>query len=124
MQLEEFFEWVGGSYQEIKERLQSDALIQRLIIKFLNDKSYEMLCRGVEKEDYEEAFMGAHTLKGVCKSLGFVQLASSSGELTELLRNRENEPVDKEKCRELFLQICADYQVVTKAIEKLKEQQE
>ena len=56
MQLQDFYEMLGGSYQEIKERLQSDELILRLTFKFLNDKSYENLCRAVEEEDYEEAF--------------------------------------------------------------------
>ena len=54
MQLQDFYEMLGGSYQEIKERLQSDELILRLTFKFLNDKSYENLCRAVEEEDYEE----------------------------------------------------------------------
>ena len=124
MQLQDFYEMLGGSYQEIKERLQSDELILRLMFKFLNDKSYENLCRAVEEEAYEEAFRAAHTLKGVCQNLSFGELGASSGELTELLRNRETVPVDRERCMELFGQVCADYRVVIEAITTLKGQKD
>lgn len=123
MQLEKFYGMVGGSYSEIKERLQSDDLIKRLTIKFLNDKSYESLCKAVEEDDYDGMFRASHTLKGVCQNLSFGELGASSSELTELLRHRDTQPVDKEQCRELYLQVCADYQVVANAIEKLKEEE-
>lgn len=121
MQLENFYGMVGGSYSEIKERLQSDDLIKRLTIKFLNDKSYESLCKSVEEDDYDGIFRAAHTLKGVCQNLSFGELGASSSALTELLRHRDTQPVDKELCKELCLQVTADYQVVAGAIEQLKE---
>ncbi|MDD6810409.1 MAG: Hpt domain-containing protein [Lachnospiraceae bacterium] len=120
MKLEQFYKNLGGSYQEIKDRLQSDDLIQRFTLKFLNDKSYETLCKAVEEENYDEAFRAAHTLKGVCQNLSFGNLSKSSSELTELLRNRATEPVDMDKCKELLSIVSVDYRAVTVAIESLQ----
>ena len=41
--------------------------------------------------NYEDAFRGAHTLKGVCQNLSFDRLYEASNELTELLRDRIGE---------------------------------
>lgn len=41
MNLEECYNAFGGSYEDIKMRLNSDALIKRFVIKFLSDTSYE-----------------------------------------------------------------------------------
>ena len=48
-----------------------------------------MIKDGIETQDAELAFRGAHTLKGVCMNLGFQTLYEVSRELTEILRGRE-----------------------------------
>ena len=45
----------------------------------------------MENKNYEDAFRGAHTLKGVCQNLSFDHLYEVSNELTELLRDRTGE---------------------------------
>lgn len=122
MQLTECYEAFGGNYQDIRERLQSDALIQRFVIKFLSDNSYERLCNAMKENDYDEAFRAVHTLKGVSQNLSFDRLSASSSQLTELLRERETVPVDKTLCEQFFAQITADYQAVIEAIHKLDAQ--
>lgn len=122
MQLTECYEAFGGNYQDIRERLQSDALIQRFVIKFLSDNSYERLCNAMKENDYDEAFRAVHTLKGVSQNLSFDRLSASSSQLTELLRERETVPVDKTLCEQFFAQITADYQTVIEAIHKLDAQ--
>ena len=122
MQIAECYEAFGGSYQDVKNRLQNDALIQRLVIKFLADTSYEKLSNAIREEDYEEAFRAAHTLKGVSQNLSFDRLSDSSQRLTELLRNREHVQIDKAFCEQLFTQVSADYQAVVDAINRLEAQ--
>jgi HPt (histidine-containing phosphotransfer) domain-containing protein len=41
------------------------------------------------KKDFDTAFRAAHTLKGVCSTLGFQNLFTISSQLTEALRNRD-----------------------------------
>ena len=48
-----------------------------------------MLKENLEKNDGEEAFRAAHTLKGVCLNLGFDELYEASAEITEKLRGKE-----------------------------------
>lgn len=122
MQLTECYKAFGGNYQDVRERLQSDALIQRFVIKFLSDNSYERLCNAMKENDYDEAFRAVHTLKGVSQNLNFDRLSASSSLLTELLRERETVPVDKTLCEQFFAQITADYRTVIEAIHKLDAQ--
>jgi len=87
MTLKECFEALGGNYDEVLGRLRSERLIQKFTLKFLEDGSYDLLCRSMESGDYAEAFRAAHTLKGVCQNLSFTRLYSSSAQLCEALRN-------------------------------------
>lgn len=119
MTLEECYESFGGSYRDVKQRLQSDALIERFVKKFMTDTSYEMLCTAVEAGNCEEAFRAAHTLKGICQNLSFRCLAESSGQLTECLRGKQEFGSDKPYCEEFLQQIKKDYEAVIQAVSSL-----
>lgn len=120
MQLKECYESFGGNYEDVKSRLMKDELIQRLVIKFLSDTSYEKLSDAMEQADYGEAFSAVHTLKGVSQNLSFDRLSRSTEALTETLRRWETEPVDAKKSEELFQQVSADYEAVAGAIRMLQ----
>ena len=119
MQLEECYAFLGGNYQDMRKRLGSDKLIEHFLVKFLSDKSYEILSESLEGGNYEEAFKAAHTLKGVCQNLSFDRLANSSAALTELLRSCSEVSVNKEQCAELFEQVSNDYRNVITGIQSL-----
>lgn len=121
MKVEECYAAFGGNYEEVKQRLQSDALIQRLVCKFLDDQSYELLCEALEEEAYEDVFRAVHTLKGVSQNLSFQRLSCAASTLTELLRGVPNSPVDQERCRELWQQVSAEYGQVVEAVRRLQE---
>ena len=91
MTMRECYEAIGGNYEDVLGRLHSEALIQRFTLKFLEDQSYLQLKQALENKNYEDAFRGAHTLKGVCQNLSFDHLYEVSNELTELLRDRTGE---------------------------------
>ena len=91
MTIQECYEAIGGNYKDVLGRLQSEALIRRFTLKFLEDQSYLQLKQALENKNYEDAFRGAHTLKGVCQNLSFDHLYEVSNELTELLRDRTGE---------------------------------
>lgn len=87
MTVKECYEALEGDYDDVMGRLRSEALVHKFAIKFLEDKSYENICKSIEEGNIEEAFRGAHTLKGVCQNLSFTKLYQSSEKVTELLRN-------------------------------------
>lgn len=121
MLLKECYDTFGGEYESVKQRISSDEIILKFVLKFLTEPSYANLCKALEEEDYEEAFRAAHSLKGVCQNLAFKRLSESSSVLTELLRSRDEKSVDKVRCEELLQEVSEDYKAVVEAIGKLKE---
>ena len=87
MTLQECYAALGGDYDEVIGRLRSERMVQKFVLRFLDDKSYELLCGAMESGNYEEAFRAAHTIKGVCQNLAFTRLFESSNQLSEALRN-------------------------------------
>lgn len=87
MTLEECYAAMGGNYADAIGRLRSERMVQKFVLKFPNDESYDLLCRSWESKDYQEAFRAAHTIKGVCQNLDFTRLYRSSCQLSEALRN-------------------------------------
>ena len=87
MTLQECYAAMEGDYQDALGRLRSDRLVQKFVLKFLADGSYDLLTQSMEEENYAEAFRAAHTIQGVCQNLGLTKLLNSSSELAEALRN-------------------------------------
>ena len=86
MTLRECYAALGGDYDDAMGRLRSEKLVSKFVLRFLDDKSYELLCASMEAKDYGEAFRAAHTIKGICSNLSFTVLGGSSSELSEALR--------------------------------------
>lgn len=119
MTIKECYEQFGGDYEDVLQRIPKDELIHKFVLKFLNDKSYEKLEKGLQEQNMEEAFRAAHSLKGVSQNLSFRRLGQSAGELTEALRAWESAPVDLALCERLFQTVTADYDAVIAAISHL-----
>lgn len=117
MKIEECYRQLGGDYEDVLKRLHSETLVQKFVIKFLNDQSYELLLQAVEDKNAEEAFRAAHTLKGICQNLSFTQLYESSHLVTEIFREGqcEIEP-------ELFSRLRKDYEQTAAAIRQFQEE--
>lgn len=77
---------IVGNYAVVKSRLMNDRLIQRFLVKFLEDPCYSELERCLAEGDYSEAFRMARTLKGVSANLGLTRLERRSGAVEEKLR--------------------------------------
>lgn len=86
MTIKECYEQMGADYEDVHSRLRMDTLIRKFFLKFPDDKSFEQLKEALETGDYEGAFRGAHTLKGVAQNLGFTSLYEAAHRLTEDLR--------------------------------------
>lgn len=56
MKLQECYEKIGGDYEGVKVRLMNERIVQKFLLKFLNDGSYRTLVEAMDSKNYEEAF--------------------------------------------------------------------
>lgn len=89
MTLSECYKLAGGNYEEVTDRLGNEILVERFLIKFLQDPSFVQLSAALEEQDVQNAFRAVHTLKGVCLNLGLTELFEVSSALTEKLRGMD-----------------------------------
>ncbi len=118
MTLKECYAALGGDYDEVMGRLRSERLVQKFVLKFLNDGSYQLLLDSLAAGDREEAFRAAHTIKGVCANLAFNDLLASSEQLTEALRDGKPAQPGEEA---LLARVKADYDCAYQAISAFQE---
>lgn len=111
MTLQECYTAMGSDYADALGRLRSERLVQKFVLKFLDDGSYNLLMQSMEAQNYGEAFRAAHTIKGVCQNLSLSRLLASSSALSEALRNGYTPEADP-----LLSQVQEDYRQTTDAI--------
>ena len=87
MSLKTCYEALGGDYEQALGRLRSERLMQKYVLRFLDEKSYEELSDAIAKKDGETAFRAAHTIKGMCLNLSFDRLLASADAMSEALRH-------------------------------------
>lgn len=78
---------VIGDYREACDRLGNDQRICKYLDKFRRDTSFFAFCRALEEEDYKQAFICIHNLKGLYLNLSLSFAGSCASELCEKLRN-------------------------------------
>lgn len=98
-------------------QLRSDRLVQKFVLKYLDDRSFELLCASMAEKNYEETFRTAHTIKGMCQNLSFTKLLASSSRLSDALRHGWTPEADT-----YFEEVKADQLTVTAAIEKFRSE--
>ncbi len=67
----------------------NEAMYERFLVRFLQDESYRKLNEYINKGDIHQAFVQAHTLKGVAGNLEFHGLYRVLEPMTEHLRNND-----------------------------------
>ena len=115
MTIQECYQKMGADYEDVLKRLYSESMIRKFARMFLDDDSYPKLEDALKKENVEEAFRAAHTLKGVCQNLGFTNLYQPAYELTEVLRAGTLEGADA-----LFADVSRQYRITMDAISALE----
>lgn len=86
MTTEEFYQAIGGNYQDVLRRLMTEERVLRFVKKFPADDSFSLLKASLEIGAQGEAFRAAHTLKGVAQNLGFTALYGKTVVVTDILR--------------------------------------
>ncbi len=115
MTVNEFYERIGGDYQDIKNRLSNDAIIEKFLKKFLNETSYQEMLAAISKNSIEETIATSHKLKGVAANLSFTNLFRSLNQLLKLLREDKQETIDKE----VVAQITEYYEEIIAALKEM-----
>lgn len=115
MNLQQCYEALGGNYDDAIGRLRSERLVQKFVLKFLDDPSFDLLVSSLQNGNAEEAFRAAHTIKGMCANLSFDALAHSVIQITETLRAG-----DLETGKQLFPAVKTEYEKTFNAILEYK----
>ncbi len=115
MDLRACYDKLEGNYEEVLSRLRTERLVEKFVLKFLNDGSYALLEKSMKEGNHDEAFRAAHTLKGVCQNLSFTRLYDSSSRMTESLRMN-----DDENTTAIMEEVQRDYNLTIDAISEFK----
>lgn len=119
MTIEACYRQLGGDLARAEKHLSGRRLVERFIVRFLDDGSFVSLCSAMEDGSREAAFRAAHTLKGVSGTLGLSRLYASASQLTELLRPEEKAiPDDAHALYEIVKQ---DYRITADAIRAYRD---
>lgn len=115
MTIKECYEELGADLDGALRRLMNEKLVEKFVVKFLADGSFQKLDESLQDKNYEEAFRAAHTLKGVTANLGLTKLQDVSSQITEMLRNGKA-PED-----ESYMEVVrAEYERTIETIRKLQ----
>ena len=87
----------AGADMAGKRVMGKKELYKKFLVKFLADHSCEAIAEHIGGNNYEEAFNSAHTLKGVAGNLGLDPIYEKASEITELLRGKQPDEVDRTK---------------------------
>lgn len=89
----------------------NEAMLEKYLGRFLNEKSYNELVQAVAEDNSEAAGRAVHTLKSVCGSLGF-------GEMLPLVLEQEKaiRGGDWAKAKEMMPEITASYEKICAAL--------
>lgn len=65
MTIEECYTAMGANYQDVLRRFYKPDMIRRFARMFLQDTSFQQLTDAMARQDVKDAFLAAHTLKGL-----------------------------------------------------------
>lgn len=120
MTIQECYQLFDGDFQDVLSRLIDAARVEKFSLRFLDVTEYNDLKEAMSKQDWNNAFLAAHTLKGVSLNLGFSKLAKVDAELTEVLRPRQVD--DVAHANQLFDQVTVEYNSVVNALKSFLAQ--
>lgn len=118
MTVQECYDRMGADYEGVMHRLVTEERVKKFIIKLPEDESFLHLCTAMEHQDADDAFMWAHTLKGIAMNFGLTGLIENAGTMTEELRGGTITP----KAIEAFEKVKVSYPETIALIGMLSEE--
>ena len=116
---QEFYEMIGGDYQDAQSRLMRASLIRKFVLKFPDDQNFAALKQAIGEARWDDAFAYAHTLKGVSMNLAFARLSAALVTLNDLLRPQNRKNLAVQSVQECFCIVEKEYAAVLKAAAQL-----
>lgn len=89
----------------------NEAMYEKFLKKFTDNSNYSGLEESIQTEDYEEMFKYAHTLKGVSANLGLDPIYKAASDLTEEVRGKQPEEVNKARVQEIWQELQRVYKM-------------
>lgn len=114
MDIKRFYEETNSNYQAALSIMMNDALIERIVKKFMENNSYQGIIDAYQAKNIKEVFALAHTFKGVTGNLALTNLFAIASELTEATRDKETADID-----ELIERLKKEYQFIEKVYNSL-----
>lgn len=96
MNIKQFYIDINGSYENALAIMINDALISRMLTKFIDNNAYEQIISAYEQKDYRALFAASHSYKGVTGNLALTPLYNLASVLTEATRNSDDVNLDRE----------------------------
>ncbi|MCQ2981294.1 MAG: Hpt domain-containing protein [Treponemataceae bacterium] len=115
MTVQDFYATIGGDYDATIKTLKTDERIVKYVKLSAEDETYPNLERSLAEGNIADAFLAAHSLKGVCLNLGYTRLMTSASALTENIRDG----ILKDNTMDLFEVVKTDYLQIMEAIKEL-----
>ncbi|MEA5073467.1 MAG: Hpt domain-containing protein [Eubacterium aggregans] len=113
----EFLKQNGIDYIDGLKRFSGkDVLYRKYLKRFLEDSTYGQLKTAMDQEEYQEAFLLAHTLKGVVGNLSFFFLLKHIEPFVEALREGKDIPL----AIACFQDIEVDYEQTIQALKTIE----
>lgn len=103
----------GANVQAGIKRLNSSKIYEKIVLKFLNDKSYDNIIENINSGDFESATKAAHDLKGVSGNLSLDNLYNIILPIFNALRDD-----DIDKVNELLPELTKQYSIVFDILKK------
>lgn len=94
----------------------NEAIYEKLLLKYLEDKSFEKLMQHMAEKNYEEIYKDVHTLKGVTSNLGLNKLTNASAVMLNKLREDNTSGLEED-----FEKVKETYYLYQKMIMKLRK---
>ena len=104
----------------LKRFMGNEALYMKFIMKFLDDKNFEGIKSNLEKNDFEGAYVSAHTLKGVTANLGLNPVYGVATQISDMLKGKAPGEIDREKLEALKDQLAAEHSRFVQLLEKYR----
>lgn len=118
MNVKEFYQHVGGNYDEVMSRLLTEKRVCKYLNKLPQTGDIENMNTAFAEKRWEDAFRFSHNMKGMSLNLSLTKLAEVSAELCDTVRHGAPE-VDVDP---LIKAVNDRYQLVISALGDLEEQ--
>ena len=116
MTIKDLYETTHSDYEDAMERLGSERLISKYLLKFMDLTDFNDMVNSIEIKDWEGGFKSSHNLKGIALNMSFTALAKSGSELCETMRHGE----PSSDITALVEQVRSDYSAIMDALKAYK----